>query len=46
MKKIPDYQNLEAIILEHKIEQSNIPQNFEQNVQIQNEIQEQEQEPE
>ena len=42
----PDYQNLEAITLEHKIEQSNIPQNFEQNVQIQNEIQEQEPEQE
>ena len=42
----PDYQNLEAITLEHKIEESNIPQNFEQNVQIQNEIQEQEPEQE
>ena len=42
----PDYQNLEAITSEHKIEESNIPQNFEQNVQIQNEIQEQEPEQE
>ena len=42
----PDFKNLEAITLEHKIEQNNIPQNFEQNVQIQNEIQEPEPEQE
>ena len=42
----PEFKNLEAITLEHKIEENNIPQNFEQNVQIQDEIQEPEQEQE
>ena len=39
----PEFKNLQAITLEQKIEENNIPQNFEQNVQIQNEIQEPEQ---